>query len=104
MQALIQFPDIAPEVFSITLFGMEFALRWYALSYIAGILIGWRLVVAAARRPHLWPSSTSPVEVRQVEDLLTWVILGVILGGRLGFVLFYQPAYYLENPGEILQI
>ncbi len=45
MQALIPFPDISPEIFSVTLFGFEFALRWYALAYIAGILIGWRLIV-----------------------------------------------------------
>ncbi|EDM69791.1 prolipoprotein diacylglyceryl transferase [Roseobacter sp. AzwK-3b] len=104
MKAMIPFPDISPEIFTIALFGMEFSLRWYALAYIAGIVIGWRLVVAAVRRPHLWPNGTAPMDARAVEDLLTWVILGVILGGRLGFVLFYQPAYYLANPLEILQV
>lgn len=104
MQASIPFPDISPEIFSISLFGMEFALRWYALAYIAGIVIGWRLVVAAVRRPALWPGDQAPMTPDQVEDLLTWVIVGVILGGRLGFVLFYQPAYYIQNPGEILLI
>ncbi len=104
MQAMIPFPEISPEIFSITVFGMEFALRWYALAYIVGILIGWRLVVAAIKRPHLWRGNEAPMDVRAVEDLLTWVILGVILGGRLGFVLFYRPAYYLENPAEALQI
>ena len=104
MQAMIPFPDIAPEIFSISLFGMEFALRWYAMSYIVGILIGWRMVVATVKRPKLWPEDKSVMTVSDVEDLLTWVILGVILGGRLGFVLFYQPAYYLQNPGQILQV
>lgn len=104
MQATIPFPDIAPEIFSISLFGMEFALRWYAMSYIVGILIGWRLVVGAVKRPKLWPGDKAVMSVSDVEDLLTWVILGVILGGRLGFVLFYQPAYYLQNPGQILQV
>ena len=104
MQALIPFPDISPEIFSISLFGMEFALRWYALSYIVGILIGWRLVVATVKRPRLWTDDKPVLSVSDVEDLLTWVILGVILGGRLGFVLFYQPAYYLQNPFEILQV
>ncbi|WP_412507519.1 prolipoprotein diacylglyceryl transferase [Roseovarius sp. SYSU LYC5161] len=104
MQASIPFPDISPEIFSISLFGMEFALRWYALAYIAGIVIGWRLVVAAVRRPALWPGDQAPMTPDQVEDLLTWVIVGVVLGGRLGFVLFYQPAYYIQNPGEILLI
>ena len=104
MQAMIPFPDISPEIFSISLFGIEFALRWYALAYIAGIVIGWRLVVATVRRPHLWHGGEAPMDARAVEDLLTWVILGVILGGRLGFVLFYRPEYYLSNPAEILQV
>ncbi|MFD3190212.1 prolipoprotein diacylglyceryl transferase [Sedimentitalea sp. HM32M-2] len=104
MQAVLQFPDISPELFTISLFGMEFALRWYALAYIAGILIAWRLALAALRRPRLWRNDTTPMTAQQIEDLLTWIILGVILGGRLGFVLFYQPAYYLQNPIEILRV
>lgn len=104
MQAAIQFPDISPDLFSISLFGMEFALRWYALSYIVGIILGWRLVVMATKRAHIWPGNTPAMRPEQVEDLATWVILGVILGGRLGFVLFYQPGYYLANPGEILMV
>ena len=104
MQAVLNFPDLSPELFSISLFGMEFALRWYALAYIAGILIAWRMGVAALRRPALWPANTPPMKPEQLEDLLTWIILGVILGGRLGFVLFYQPAYYLANPMDILKV
>ncbi|MBV2359766.1 prolipoprotein diacylglyceryl transferase [Thalassococcus sp. CAU 1522] len=104
MQAAIQFPNLSPEVFSIALFGMEFALRWYALAYIAGILIGWRLAVAAVKRAALWPENRAPMTPAQIEDLLTWVILGILLGGRLGFVLFYQPGYYLQHPAEILAI
>ncbi|WP_424831281.1 prolipoprotein diacylglyceryl transferase [Ruegeria sp.] len=104
MQAVLKFPDLSPELFSISLFGMEFALRWYALAYIAGILIAWRMAVMALRRPTLWQNQTPPMKPEQVEDLMTWIILGVILGGRLGFVLFYQPAYYLSHPLEILQV
>ncbi|WP_323778212.1 prolipoprotein diacylglyceryl transferase [Leisingera sp.] len=104
MQAMIHFPDLSPEIFSISLGTFEFALRWYALAYIAGIIIAWRLAAAALRRPALWPAQQPPMKPEQVEDLLTWIILGVILGGRLGFVLFYQPAYYLAHPAEILKI
>ena len=104
MQAVIQFPDLSPELFSISLFGMEFALRWYALAYIAGIVIAWRLGVAAVRRPALWRDETPVMTPAQIEEMLTWIILGVILGGRLGFVLFYQPAYYLANPAEIVMV
>ncbi|MGH1355912.1 MAG: prolipoprotein diacylglyceryl transferase [Thalassovita sp.] len=103
MSTGIPFPDISSELFSISLFGIEFALRWYALAYIAGILIGWRIVLTAIRRPNLWRSAP-PMTDGQVEDLLTWMILGIILGGRLGFVLFYQPGYYLDHPADILKV
>ncbi len=101
MQAVIPFPNLSPELFSISLFGTEFALRWYALAYIAGILIGWRIAIWAVRRPSLWQANTAPMTPTQVEDLLTSIILGIILGGRLGYVLFYQPGYYLSHPLEI---
>ena len=104
MIAILTFPDLSPEIFSIDLFGMTLALRWYALAYTVGILIGWRIVVRAISRPDLWRNDTPVMTRQQVEDLLFWVILGVILGGRLGYVLFYQPAYYLQNPGEILRV
>lgn len=101
MRAMIPFPDLSPEIFSVSLFGMELALRWYAMAYIVGIVLGWRLVVMALNRPNLWGPHGAPMTVRQCEDLLTWVILGVIAGGRLGYVLFYKPGYYLANPAEI---
>ncbi len=104
MQAVLNFPDLSPEIFSISLFGMEFALRWYALAYIVGILIAWRMALIALRRPVLWADDTPPMQPDQLEDLVTWIILGVILGGRLGFVLFYQPAYYFAYPLEILMV
>ena len=104
MNMYIPFPNISPEIFSISLFGFEFALRWYALAYIIGIIIGWRLVVMTVKTPRLWPGKQPVMTQTQIEDLLTWVILGVILGGRLGYVIFYQPTYYLQNPSEILFI
>ncbi|QRZ12605.1 prolipoprotein diacylglyceryl transferase [Paracoccus methylovorus] len=97
---MIPFPDISPEIFTIHLLGMEFSLRWYALAYLAGLLIGWRIIVALMRRPPLW-GDQPPMRPEQVEELLTWVIAGVVLGGRLGFVLFYEPGYYLANPVQI---
>ncbi|WP_293443564.1 prolipoprotein diacylglyceryl transferase [Planktotalea sp.] len=104
MRAAIQFPPISPEIFSIELFGFDFALRWYAMAYIIGILIGWRLALMAVKAARLWPDNTSPLTPAQVEDLLTSVILGVIVGGRVGYVVFYQPAYYLAHPLEGLMI
>ena len=104
MSTGLPFPNVSPELFSISIAGMEFALRWYALAYIAGILIAWRIAVLAVKRPALWAGDTPPMRPEQVEELLTWVIAGVILGGRLGFVLFYQPGYYLQNPMEIVAV
>ncbi len=104
LSAAIPFPDISPELFSFDVGGFTIALRWYALAYIAGIIIGWRLVLRALRTPRLWPGETPPMSKDQLDDLLTWIILGVIMGGRLGFVLFYQPAYYLSNPLEIPKV
>ena len=102
--AAIPFPNISPELFSVTIGGIEIALRWYALAYIAGIVIGWWLIARALRRPALWPADTPPLSREQLDDLMFWIILGVIIGGRLGFVLFYQPAYYLANPLDIPKV
>lgn len=101
---MITFPQISPEIFSIQLFGIELALRWYAMAYVVGILIGWWLAVRVVRRARLWRNETPVMTSTQVEDLLTWIIIGVIAGGRLGYVLFYQPAYYLAHPIEIPMI
>jgi len=104
MLAAIPFPNLSPEIFTIPIGDFEFALRWYALAYIVGILIGWRIVISVAARPALWGRDAPLMTRDQIDDLLTWVILGVIIGGRLGFVLFYQPSYYLQNPIEIPMI
>ncbi|WP_071675622.1 prolipoprotein diacylglyceryl transferase [Nioella nitratireducens] len=104
LTAAIPFPDISHELFSIEIRSFTFALRWYALAYIFGLLIGWRICVMAVSRPALWSRAGPPLDRRQIEELLTWIILGVIVGGRLGFVLFYQPEYYMANPLEILKV
>ena len=100
---MIPFPDISPEIFSITVAGREFALRWYALAYLVGLLAGWRIMVALMRRPALW-GDRAPMAAEQVEELLTWIVVGVVIGGRLGFVLFYEADYYLAHPVEIVRV
>lgn len=103
MQAVIAFPDI-PNGIPIPLFGLDFTLRFYALAYMAGLIAGWRIIVALMRRPQLWPAGTAPMEPRRVEDLLTAIVIGVIVGGRLGYVLFYSPGHYLANPLDIPKV
>ncbi|MGF1550718.1 MAG: prolipoprotein diacylglyceryl transferase [Sphingomonadaceae bacterium] len=75
-----------------------FVLRWYALAYIAGIVIGWWYLMKLIDRPG------APMARRHADDLATFVTIGVLLGGRLGYVFFYRPEYYLANPLEIIRI
>jgi phosphatidylglycerol:prolipoprotein diacylglycerol transferase len=96
----VPFPEFDPVIFQIG----PFALRWYALAYVAGIVLGWLYAVRLVRTPAIWRGQTPPVTQPQIDDLIVWVILGVILGGRIGYVLFYRPDLLWTNPVEVLQI
>lgn len=97
--AAIVFPQIDPILFQIG----PFAIRWYALAYIAGLILGWLYCARLAEASAYW-GGASPVKRQDIDDLLIWVAFGVIAGGRLGYVLFYSPAYFAQNPGEILAV
>lgn len=101
---MIPFPNISPEIFSISLGEFELTLRWYAVSYIAGFVVATYLIRFFIRRDRLWRYRTPPFDVDQADTFITYLILGVIIGGRLGYVLFYNFAYYYENPGAILRV
>lgn len=101
--AAIPFPNISPEVFSFDIGGLHLAVRWYALGYIVGILIGWWIIARAIARPGLWTKGP-PMTREQLESLVTWMIIAIVVGGRLGFVLFYEPGYYLSHPVDILKV
>lgn len=88
------FPDIDPIAIQIG----PLAIRWYALAYIAGLIGGWRFCLMLAKR------EPNPLSPRHIDDFLVWATIGVVLGGRLGFVMFYRPAHYLANPLDILQV
>lgn len=103
MSTGIPFPNISPEIFTISLGSFEFALRWYAVGYIVGIAIGWWIIARALKTVTLWLKDP-PMTADQLEQMSTWIVIGIIAGGRLGYVLFYQPAYYLSHPVEILQV
>jgi phosphatidylglycerol---prolipoprotein diacylglyceryl transferase len=94
MNAPLVFPQFDPVAFQIG----PFAIRWYALAYITALLLGWRL---ARRLVVRAPRVATP---EQTDDFLTWATLGVILGGRLGYVLFYQPGLYFAHPARIVQV
>jgi phosphatidylglycerol:prolipoprotein diacylglycerol transferase len=95
----IPFPSFDPVLISIG----PFAIRWYALAYIVGILGGWLYARAIVRSQKLW-GGPAPLTVTDYDDFVLWVTLGIILGGRIGYVLFYNPAYFVEHPTEIVQL
>ena len=95
----LPFPAIDPVLISIG----PFMIRWYALAYIFGILLGWLYARAIIRNERLW-GGPAPISVTDFDDFVLWVTLGIILGGRLGYVLFYNPAHFVEHPLEILQL
>ena len=97
---MIPFPDLSPNLFEIEVFGFTLALRWYALAYITGILYAWWIILRAIRTPSLW-TDQPPLTAEQTERFLTWAVGGVILGGRLGYVIFYEPGVFLAEPWRI---
>lgn len=99
MPFLIAYPVINPVLISIG----PFPIRWYALAYIAGLVLGWAYAQYLVRQPKLWGPRPRP-DAACVDDLLVYSALGVILGGRLGYVLFYNSAFYLAHPLDIFQV
>ena len=94
MTFAILFPAIDPVLVQVG----PFAIRWYSLAYIAGILVAWRYMRVLAAR---LPGGPSAIDI---DDVIVWATIGIILGGRLGYVLFYKPDYFLANPGQILAV
>lgn len=94
------FPDFDPVLFQIG----PFAIRWYALAYVAGILLGWRYAATILRKASLWTRRPAPMTTVQLDDLILWITLGVIVGGRLGHTLFYTPDLIWRDPLEIVKV
>jgi phosphatidylglycerol:prolipoprotein diacylglycerol transferase len=95
----IPFPAFDPVLIS---FG-PIAIRWYALAYIFGILLGWLYVRTIIKREQLW-GGPAPMTAADFDDFVLWVTLGIILGGRIGYVLFYNPSYFVQNPWESIEL
>ena len=100
----INFPDISPVLIEIPLGFTSLPIRWYALAYIVGIYLGFLLVRRALNRPELWKDETPPMDGPKLEELLTWLIVGIILGGRLGYVLFYGQGQFFDDPMSIFRV
>jgi len=96
----IPFPNIDPVALQLG----PVAIKWYGLAYLAGLLLGWLYIRRLLSEPELWAGGRPPFDVAKVDDLLLYITAGVVLGGRLGFVIFYEPSYYLANPGDIIAV
>ena len=97
--SVLPFPDFDPVLVSIG----PFAIRWYALAYIVGILLGWLYVRSLIADKRRW-GGEAPLTVADYDDFVLWVTLGIILGGRIGYVLFYNLDMFLAHPSEIVQL
>jgi phosphatidylglycerol---prolipoprotein diacylglyceryl transferase len=106
----ISFPDFDPVLMQIG----PFAIRWYALAYVFGILLGWMYARAVISNERLWggpapfvtrgPNDEEKSSAENFDDFVIWVTLGVILGGRIGYVLFYNPVHFAAYPMEIFEV
>jgi phosphatidylglycerol:prolipoprotein diacylglycerol transferase len=95
----IPFPHIDPVAIAVG----PFAIRWYALSYVAGIVLGWWYSRRLAANASLWGDTRRPTQA-DMDDQIVWIALGIVLGGRVGYVLFYNLASYIEHPAEIFTV
>jgi phosphatidylglycerol---prolipoprotein diacylglyceryl transferase len=96
---ILTFPHIDPVLISIG----PLAVRWYALAYIVGIIAGWIYARAIIASPKLW-GGPAPLTVADYDDFIVWITLGIILGGRIGYVLFYNFPHFIQHPIEIFQL
>jgi phosphatidylglycerol:prolipoprotein diacylglycerol transferase len=96
---VLPFPAFDPVLVSIG----PFSIRWYALAYIAGILLGWLYARALIRAEELWAGRPA-LTLEDFDDFVLWVTLGIILGGRIGYVLFYNLPFFIDHPAAIFRL
>ncbi|MCP4617554.1 MAG: prolipoprotein diacylglyceryl transferase [Bradyrhizobium sp.] len=95
----ILFPVFDPVAISLG----PIAIRWYALAYIGGIVLGWIYARSLLKNEKLW-SGPAPISLTQLDDFILWVTLGIIVGGRTGYVLFYNFPFFMQNPAAIFKL
>ena len=97
MMAALPFPNIDPVLFSIG----PLSVHWYGIGYVIGILFAWWYGKKLVNTARLWPNNNAPMDPLALDDFVLWAALGVVIGGRLGYVLFYNFGFYISNPLEI---
>jgi len=98
--AAIPFPDIDPIIVQIG----PVAIHWYGLAYIVGILFGWWYARRLVSNGQLWPNGEKPMTVEDLDDFLVWGAIGIVAGGRIGYILFYDLPRYIANPLDIFAV
>jgi phosphatidylglycerol---prolipoprotein diacylglyceryl transferase len=98
--AIMPFPEIDPIAFSLG----PLSIHWYGLAYVAGIMLGWYYARQIAGNSKLWPGDVSPITKVQLDDFIIWVALGIVVGGRIGYILFYDLPAVIESPIRAIQI
>jgi phosphatidylglycerol:prolipoprotein diacylglycerol transferase len=98
--AALSFPNIDPVLIRIG----PLAIHWYGIGYIVGILFGWWYAKRLIANGRLWPAGQSPMKPEDIDDFLLWAAIGIVAGGRVGYVLFYDLQRYIANPGDIVAI
>ena len=97
--AVLAFPNISPVMFSIG----PFAVRWYAMAYIVGLVFGMWYMKRLVMNPAVWNGTKPSATPQQIDDLFLWAMLGVVLGGRLGYVIFYGTAQTIADPWSVFR-
>lgn len=97
--ASIPFPDLDPVALQLG----PISIRWYGLAYMAGLILGWLYIRKLLSTDRLWPNK-APLPKEKTDDLLIWTAMGVIVGGRVGFFLLYEPSVFLTDPVQVLKI
>lgn len=98
--AILPYPQIDPIALSIG----PLAIRWYGLAYVTGILLGWWLARRMIANVSLWPGNATPITDKHLDDFLVWAAVGIVLGGRIGYILFYDLQPVLDDPMLAVQI
>lgn len=96
---LVDFPVFDPVALALG----PIVIRWYALAYIVGIVLGWVYARSLIKKDRLWGGEV-PITLPQLDDFILWVTIGIIVGGRTGYVLFYNLPFFIAHPSEILEL
>ncbi len=96
----LRLPDIDPVLIALG----PVKIRWYALAYVAGIVLGWLHAGRLLKKPELWPGNKPPLTADQLDDLILWLTGGVILGGRIGYILAYDASIIWHHPLDVFKV